>query len=332
MLAPQSPGLLFGWCRDRSSSMDQSAAIEVSELSFRYGDRAALDSVSFSISPGAIFGFLGPNGGGKTTLFSILSTVLPIQEGDVQALGYDLQHDSASYRERIGATFQTPGLDRRLTVLENLIHQGNLFGLSGHDLRQTAEELLTQFGVVDRQQDIVDKLSGGLKRRVELAKCLIHRPSLLLLDEPSTGLDPGARHELWSSLERLRAEQGVTVVVTTHLMEEAERCDELALLHLGRIVVQGSPLSLRRRLPGECLTIVADQPDALKNKLKEELQVDAQRAGETLRIHQANGQELFQQIMDRFSDEIRSISLGKPTLEDVFLMETGSRFAETVRE
>ncbi|NQV27761.1 MAG: ATP-binding cassette domain-containing protein [Rhodopirellula sp.] len=310
--------------------MDDSTAINVSELSFQYGDRVALDSVSFSIPSGSIFGFLGPNGGGKTTLFSILSTVLPLQSGKVVALGHDLQRDSAAYREQIGVTFQSPGLDRRLTVLENLIHQGHLFGLRGDELRLRADGLLTQFGVADRQADIVDTLSGGLKRRVELAKCLIHRPSLLLLDEPSTGLDPGARHELWASLEQLRTDQGVTVVVTTHLMEEAERCDRLALLHLGRIVALGSPSELRSRIAGECLTIVADRPDDLKRRLQTDLQVESQRAGETLRIHEPNGQELFRQIMDRFSGDIRSISLGKPTLEDVFLMETGSRFAETV--
>ena len=312
--------------------MDESVAIRVDDLSFRYGDRVALDSVSFSVKSGEIFGFLGPNGGGKTTLFSILSTILPLQTGVVSALGFDVQADSAAYREQIGVTFQAPGLDRRLTVLENLIHQGHLFGLKGEQLRHTSVELLDQFGVADRQSDIVDTLSGGLKRRVELAKCLLHRPSLLLLDEPSTGLDPGARHELWASLEQLRAEQGVTVVVTTHLMEEAERCDELALLHLGKVVANGSPSELRGRIPGECLTIVADQPDVLKSRLESELNIEAKRVGETLRIHQANGQELFGQIMDRYSDDVRSISLGKPTLEDVFLMETGSRFAESVHE
>ena len=239
---------LFYWFE---TSMGETAAISVSDLSFRYGDRTALDAVGFNVSPGSIFGFLGPNGGGKTTLFSILSTVLPLQSGNVTALGHDLQKDSAAYREQIGVTFQAPGLDRRLTVLENLIHQGHLYGLRGDHLRHTIEELTEQFGVADRQSDIVDTLSGGLKRRVELAKCLIHRPSLLLLDEPSTGLDPGARHDLWASLERLRSEQGVTVVVTTHLMEEAERCDELALLHRGQIVAQGSPSELRSRIPGE---------------------------------------------------------------------------------
>lgn len=312
--------------------MSDSIAIQVSDLSHRYGDRLALNSVSVSIPAGAVFGFLGPNGGGKTTLFSILSTVLPVQEGVVVALGYRMAQDSAAYREQIGVTFQSPGLDRRLTVLENLIHHGNLFGLSGRALRQRAEELLSKFGVVDRRNEIVDTLSGGLKRRVELAKCLIHGPSLLLLDEPSTGLDPGARHDLWRSLEQLRTDDGVTVVVTTHLMEEAERCDELALLHRGQIVAQGSPSELRSRIPGECLVIVTDHPEILKDCLQNEINVEAQRVGETLRIHQGNGQELFQQIMERFSDHVRSISLGRPTLEDVFLMETGTRIAVTAQD
>ncbi|MDA1161966.1 MAG: ABC transporter ATP-binding protein [Planctomycetota bacterium] len=312
--------------------MNSRDAIRVDGLSFRYGDRVALDSVNFAVMSGSIFGFLGPNGGGKTTLFSILSSVLPVQSGTVCALGHDIRKESAAYRERIGVTFQAPGLDRRLTVLENLIHQGHLYGLTGKLLRQTADELLTQFGVADRQSDIVDTLSGGLKRRVELAKCLMHRPSLLLLDEPSAGLDPGARHDLWTCLEQLRADHGVTVVVTSHLMDEAERCDELALLHVGKIVAQGSPSNLRSRIPGECLTIVTEKPDVLRKKIQHELQIDAQRVGETLRFHQANGQELFQQIMQSFPDDIRSISLGKPTLEDVFLMETGSKFAEAVRD
>lgn len=308
--------------------MSDSIAIQVSDLSYRYGDRLALDSVGFSIPAGAIFGFLGPNGGGKTTLFSILSTVLPVQNGIVVALGHRIAQESAAYRQQIGVTFQAPGLDRRLTVLENLTHHGNLFGLSGRHLRQRADELLSRFGVIDRRNEIVDTLSGGLKRRVELAKCLIHGPSLLLLDEPSTGLDPGARHDLWKSLEQLRTDDGVTVVVTTHLMEEAERCDELALLHRGQIVAQGSPSDLRSRIPGECLVVVTDHPEVLKNDLHIELNVESQRVGETLRIHQANGQELFQQIMKLFSDQVRSISLGRPTLEDVFLMETGSRIAQ----
>jgi ABC-2 type transport system ATP-binding protein len=303
-------------------------AVEVTDVSHNYGDRQALDAVGFEVDEAAIFGFLGPNGGGKTTLFHLLSTLLPLQSGSIRALGFDVSKQSAIYRQHIGVTFQSPSLDRRLTVRENLIHQGNLYGLSGSSLKSTVDELLERFSVADRSADIVDTLSGGLKRRVELAKTLLHRPKLLLLDEPSTGLDPGGRHDLWIQLEQLRSEFGVTVIVTTHLMEEAERCDRLALLDLGKIVTEGSPSELRSLVPGECLTITCDQPDELKERLQSELDLSFQRMGETLRIHRSDCQSLFSQIMERYGADVKSISLGKPTLEDVFMEQTGRRLGE----
>jgi ABC-2 type transport system ATP-binding protein len=174
----------------------------------------------------------------------------------------------------------------------------------------------------------VDTLSGGLKRRAELAKCLLHRPSLLLLDEPSTGLDPGARHDLWRVLEELRSNDGVTIAVTTHLMEEAERCDSLALLDRGQIVAQGSPSKLRGELPGEQITIVADHPELLAARVSESLGISVQRIGETLRIQSLEGQRVVQGILDEFGADVRSISLGRLTLEDVFMQKTGRRFSE----
>ena len=251
--------------------MSNVLAIEVENLSFAYGERLALNRVSVDVQRGAIFGFLGPNGGGKTTLFSILTTLLPVQDGEVSVLGFDLQKQGSEYRQQIGVAFQTPSLDRRLTVLENLNSQGCLYGISGRTLDDRTSELLGRFGIADRSNDIVDTLSGGLKRRAELAKFLLHRPSLLLLDEPSTGLDPGARHDLWSVLEELRSNDGVTIAVTTHLMEEAERCDSLALLDRGQIVAQGSPSKLRGELPGEQITIVADHPELLAARVSESL-------------------------------------------------------------
>jgi ABC-2 type transport system ATP-binding protein len=304
------------------------AAIEVSEVTHHYGDRQALDAVDFDVEEATIFGFLGPNGGGKTTLFHLLSTLLPLQSGRIQALGFDVAKQAASYRQQIGVTFQAPSLDRRLTVRENLIHQGHLYGLAGSALNSTVDELLNRFGVADRSSDIVDTLSGGLKRRVELAKTLIHRPRLLFLDEPSTGLDPGGRHDLWVQLEQLRSDFGVTVAVTTHLMEEAERCDQLALLDLGKIVATGRPSELRSLVPGECLTLTCDQPELLKGRLQSELELDFQRVGETLRIHRADCQSLFPQIMERYGEDVKSISLGKPTLEDVFMEQTGRQLGD----
>ena len=308
--------------------MSNVLAIEVENLSFAYGERLALNRVSVDVHRGAIFGFLGPNGGGKTTLFSILTTLLPVQDGEVSVLGFDLQKQGSEYRQQIGVAFQTPSLDRRLTVLENLNSQGCLYGISGRTLDDRTSELLGRFGIADRSNDIVDTLSGGLKRRAELAKCLLHRPSLLLLDEPSTGLDPGARHDLWRVLEELRSNDGVTIAVTTHLMEEAERCDSLALLDRGQIVAQGSPSKLRGELPGEQITIVADHPELLAARVSESLGISVQRIGETLRIQSLEGQRVVQGILDEFGADVRSISLGRLTLEDVFMQKTGRRFSE----
>lgn len=308
--------------------MSEKQCITVHRLEHSYGSRAAVCGVDFEIQRGSIFGFVGPNGGGKTTLFNILCSLIPIQSGTVESLGFRLDQECSGYRRQIGVTFQAPGLDRRLTVRENLIHQGHLYGLSGKALQAESALLLERFGVADRSADIVDTLSGGLKRRVELAKCLIHRPQLLFLDEPSAGLDPGARRELWQYLEELRSRDSVTVVVTTHLMEEAERCDELILLDQGSIVAQGTPSDLREEIGGESVTITCDRPDELRVRLSGELGLEFSRSGEVLRLRSAEGHEILRTVAGRFSGEIRAISVDKPTLEDVFLERTGRRMSD----
>ncbi|MHC4875484.1 MAG: ABC transporter ATP-binding protein [Planctomycetota bacterium] len=307
--------------------MTSASAISIDNLSHRYGDRVALDGITCSVASRSITGFLGPNGGGKTTLFSVLCGLLPVQSGAVTALGFDLRRQTTAWRRCIGVTFQAPALDRRLTVRENLIHQGHLYGLNGRKLNDRISVLMHQFRVADRSGDIVDTLSGGLKRRVELAKCLLHGPELLLLDEPSNGLDPGARHDLWACLEQLRAEQGTTIVVATHLMEEAERCDSLSLLDTGKLVASGSPSVLRNEIPGETIAIVADRPDELREQIAVALGVDVSRTGEQLRIQQADCRSLLHELISRFSGEFKTISLGKASLEDVFLARTGHRLA-----
>ena len=208
-------------------------ALVAHDLTHRYGDRVALDQLNLEVAPREIFGLLGPNGGGKTTLFRILSTLVKPSSGSATLLGLDLLRDTAALRSRIGVVFQAPSLDKKLKVRENLMHQGHLYGLSGVALRERIDHLLLEFNLRDRAGDLVETLSGGLQRRVEIAKSLLHRPELLLLDEPSTGLDPGARIDLWQTLYRLRDQQNVTVLLTTHLMEEAARCDRVAIIDRG---------------------------------------------------------------------------------------------------
>lgn len=307
--------------------MSSPSAITVSELEHSYGDRRALAGVTFEVPSRAIFGFAGPNGGGKSTLFHLLSTLLPVQSGDAQALGLNLKTQGDDYRRQIGVTFQVPSLDRRLTVQENLTHQGHLYGLRDRQLEERAKHLLELFQVADRMSDIVDTLSGGLKRRVELAKCLLHRPRLLLLDEPSTGLDPRARHDLWQCLEQMRSDEAVTVVLTTHLMEEAESCDELILLDRGSIVAQGTPDSLRESVQGDRLRIRCDQPEQLLSQLRAaELEFD--NATDSLVMRSEDGQSVLRQVLDQFGAQVRSVSLDRPSLNDVFLEKTGREYSQ----
>jgi ABC-2 type transport system ATP-binding protein len=305
---------------------ERPAAVEARSLFFRYGERAALNDVSFTISRGEVFGFLGPNGGGKTTLFRVLSTLVPIQSGTAAMLGYDLAGDTIAVRRKLGVVFQHPSLDGKLTVAENLFHHGHLYGMRGRPLRDKSSAALDRLGLSARANDLVETLSGGLRRRVELAKALLHDPELLLLDEPSTGLDPVARRDFSNHLASLREHDGVTVVLTTHYLEEAERCDRIAILDGGHIVAMAPPGELKASVGGDVLVVHAAAPEQLQRKMLQRLKLKSQVVDGTLRIERPRAHEIVREVMDGFSDEIESISLGKPTLEDVFVHLTGHRF------
>lgn len=312
--------------------MNPAPAISIERLSHRYGERVALDDVGFDVPAGQIFGLLGPNGGGKTTLFRLLSTLLPIQSGTVQILGLDVVAEPAAVRRRIGVTFQSPSLDRKLTVTENLKHQGHLYGLCGGDLKRRMDTLLARLGLADRGRDRVESLSGGLARRVEIAKGLLHDPNLLLLDEPSTGLDPGARLDLWRYLGQLRDQSGVTILVTTHLMDEADRCDCLGILDRGKLVSLGTPDELRGSIGGDCITIHAADAEALSRQIAQRFALQPQLVAGQLRIEVERGPEFVGRLMEAFGPQIASVALGKPTLEDVFVDRTGHRFWDEAAE
>ncbi len=303
-------------------------ALRIEGLEHYYGPLHALAGISLKIPRGEIFGLLGPNGGGKTTLFRILSTVLPIQSGQVRIFGTDVAGDPAAVREQIGVVFQSPSIDTKLTVRENLRHHGHLYGLRGAGLDVCMDAAMRRLAIRDRADDVVEQLSGGLRRRVELAKGLVTSPRLLILDEPSTGLDPGARIDLWRHLESLRTDDGATILVTTHLMEEAEHCDRLAILDHGRLVAVGTPSELRTRIGGDIITIETSEPEALAPLILDRFGAQASQLGNLLRIEHSDGHILVSQIVEAFPDRVHSISLGKPTLEDVFVRETGHRFWE----
>jgi ABC-2 type transport system ATP-binding protein len=304
----------------------KAVAIEASALGFRYGDRQALSDVTFSITRTEIFGFLGPNGGGKTTLFKLLSTLAPIQSGSARVFGHDLAGDTGAVRRRLGVVFQHPSLDGKLTVGENLAAHGHLYGIAGTRLRERSSAMLERLGLTARERDRVETLSGGLQRRVELAKALLHEPELLLLDEPSTGLDPAARREFWNYLVHLREHDGVTVVLTTHYMEEAERCDRIGIMHQGKLVAIAPPDELKSEVGGDVIVIRTASPEALQRKILARFKLKSQLVDGAIRIEKSRAHELVRDLIDAFGEQVESVSFGKPTLEDVFVHLTGHQF------
>jgi ABC-2 type transport system ATP-binding protein len=298
-------------------------------------DRPALDHVSFDIRPGEIFGILGPNGGGKTTLFRIIATLMTPSSGAVRVFGNDVLGQPTRVRQTLGVVFQNPSLDGKLSAAENLMHHGHLYGLRGSDLDRRIGQWLTQFNLADRRDHDVEHFSGGMRRRVELAKALLHEPRLLLLDEPATGLDPGARRDLWNSLERLRRERQVTIVLTTHLMDEADRCDRLAIIHEGKLVAVDTPANLKARIGGD---VVTASPRGSADDLAKQITArfapwpaGAQPvvADGEVHIERPDGPRFVAELAAAFPDQLQSIKVGQPTLEDVFLHLTGHTLHES---
>lgn len=306
--------------------------VDIRQLTHRYGNRTALDGVSLAIPAGTLFALLGPNGGGKTTLFKILATLIRPTSGGATIAGSDVVSQPAEVRGRIGIVFQHPSLDDKLSVRENMTHQGHLYGLSGRELTQRTLQMLDRFGIADRARDRVGKLSGGMQRRVELAKALLHRPQVLILDEPSTGLDPGARNLLMETLFELRTRDGMTCLLTTHLMEEADRCDELAILDGGKLVAKGTPNELKGTIGGDVVTITCKDAAGLATAAKAKFDVAAEADGSSVRIERHRGHEFVPQLVEAFPGEIETVTVGKPTLDDVFLHLTGHRLWDGAAE
>jgi ABC-2 type transport system ATP-binding protein len=303
------------------------AAVRVEQLGHDYRGRAALQGVEFEVATGEMFGLLGPNGSGKTTLFRILATLLRPAAGRALVFGHDAAREPDAVRARLGVVFQSPAVDRLLTVRENLDIHGRLYGLRGRELGERIAATLERLRLSDRAGDRVGILSGGLARRVEIAKGLLHRPALLLLDEPSTGLDPSARADLWSSVRDLRRLDGTTILFTTHLLEEAEGCDRVAILDAGRVVALGTPRGLREEIGGDVLVIATRHDPALLRADVERLAgVPAIEVDGSVRVETAAGRTIVPRLLEAFPDRIDALTLGRPTLFDVFVRRTGRRF------
>jgi len=298
--------------------------IQVQNLTHRYGDRTALSNVSFEVRKGEIFGLLGPNGGGKSTLFRILSTMMVPTAGRALIAGHDVVRDPAAVRRQVGVVFQTQSLDKALTVEENLRAQGHLHGLRGAMLGERMERAMERLGLADRRRDLVETLSGGLRRRVEIAKALLHSPQVLLMDEASTGLDPAARRDLSRHIESLRSGEGVTILLTTHILEEAGRCDRLLLLHQGNMVAEGTPTELRARIGGDVVVLQTADTALLAANIEQRFGVRPVVRDDQVRVEIANGHRFIAEVVEAFPGAIESVGLHKPTLEDVFVDQTGA--------
>lgn len=305
----------------------EGAAVSLDRLGHRYRGRPALTDLTATIAKEETVAFLGPNGSGKTTLFRILSTLMPPSEGRASVGGCDVALEAEAVRRRIGVLFQSPGLDKSLSVRENLAHQGYLYGLRGRDLAGRTGRLLERVGLAARADERVETLSGGLKRRAEIAKSLLHDPEVLLLDEPCAGLDPGARNEVWETLRELPARSGVTVLLTTHDMDEAARCARVAILDAGRLVALDPPRALVDSLKGGIvhLRIAGDLPSTAR-ELEAEFQVRVQAGREDLLFVHPDAPGCLARVLSRYGAAVLSGEVRRPTLEDVFLAKTGRPF------
>jgi ABC-2 type transport system ATP-binding protein len=303
--------------------MEDRSVIRVEHLSKTFGSIRAVDDISFEVREGTIFGFLGPNGAGKTTTINMLCTLLNPTSGRASIDGHDCKTESSEVRKSIGLVFQDTTLDKDLTAYENLAFHAYLYGVERREIRPRVEDALKFVGLFDRRDHLVKKFSGGMKRRLEVARGLIHRPRVLFLDEPTLGLDPQSRQNLWESITELPARHGVTVFMTTHYMDEAEVCDRIAVIDNGKIIAEGSPAELKKTVGGDIIYLSTDDNEASVKVLKERLNLDAKTEDGELYIMTDKGDACIPELIRTLADRVLSVRLQRPTLNDVFLKLTG---------
>jgi len=307
-------------------------ALQIRNLTKKFNGLVAVDNISFDINNGEIFGLLGPNGAGKTTMLSMLSTMLKPTSGSATVNGIDIEKDEDGVRRSIGIVFQDQSLDEELTAWENMDFHGRLYRIPTETRKQRIAELLKLVGLDERKDDIVKTFSGGMRRRLEIARGLLHHPSVLFLDEPTLGLDPQTRNHLWEYIATLAREKGITIILTTHYMDEADRlCNRIAIIDHGRIIALDTPGNLKDRIGGDVVTIKSPDPDAVVAELAEPWITRVEKHDDEVNISLQNAEQHISTIvtlLNTRSVPIDSIAIHKPTLEDVFLSFTG----KTIRE
>ncbi len=302
--------------------------IEVHDLVKKFGPLAAVDGVSFDIEEGEIFGFLGPNGAGKTTTINILCTLLLPTSGSAILDGYDVVKHPQHVRQRIGIIFQDPSLDDRLTAFENLEFHGVLYNVPHKERRARIAELLKMVELYDRRDDIVRTFSGGMRRRLEIARGLLHYPRVLFLDEPTIGLDPQTRSHIWNYIRELRVREKITIFLTTHYMDEAGNADRIAIIDYGKIVALDTPERLKDMVGGDVITIRTDDDAHAAEVLQHKYEVEPLASSQGLQFEIARGEEFIPELVRGFPIPVLSVNLRRPTLDDVFLKLTGREIRE----
>src|SRR4051812_33390625 len=314
--------------------------IEASELKKDYGEVRALDGISFEVAPGTIFGLLGPNGAGKSTSVKVLTTLARPDSGSAHVAGRDVLGEPAEVRRSIGVVAQQSGVDRDLTGRENVKLQGHLQGMRGRELDRRVDDLLEQFGLADAARRVARTYSGGMQRRLDIAIGLVHRPRVLFLDEPTTGLDPEVRAEMWQEIGRLKNEEGLTILLTTHYMEEADRlASQVAIVDRGRIVAEGSPAELKSSLEGEAVHVELEGANVNGNVQAALRGVPGLREvmveGRALHARVEDGARAVPAVLaalDAHSVPVATVTVARPSLDDVYLRYAGRSFSEAHKD
>ena len=297
--------------------------IEVKKLTKKFNGFTAVDHISFEVKKGEIFGFLGPNGAGKSTTINMLATLLAPTEGYALINNFNILTERDNVRKSIGLVFQDPSLDDRLTAEENLRFHARLYGVPKADYEKRMEKVLRLVDLWERRKDIIRNFSGGMKRRLEIARALIHYPKVLFLDEPTLGLDPQTRTHLWDYILKLKCEHNMTIFITTHYMNEAEYCDRIAIIDYGKIIALDTPANLKKQVGGDIIRIKSNQKEKLKKELKERYKKEIKEEDGILQLEIQEGEKFLARLFNEINVKIESIELRKPTLDDVFLSLTG---------
>jgi ABC-2 type transport system ATP-binding protein len=317
---------------DTGQARTDQAAVEARGLTKSYGEVAAVRGIDLRIDAGELFGFLGPNGAGKSTTISILCTLLQPSSGTAEVAGFDVVRERNEVRRRIGLVFQEPTLDNHITAEQNLRFHADIYGMPRAAIAPRMDAVLELVGLADRRAALVRTFSGGMKRRLEIARGLLHSPRVLFLDEPTIGLDPESRSSLWRYVDELRAQEDITIFLTTHYMDEAERCDRIAIIDAGRIGAMDTPAVLKGSVGHDRVRLQTNDDDAVEYLLRERLDVETTREDGALVVLTPAGEQfvprLFGLDLAGSGLTVRSVSVSRPSLDDVFLAYTGSRLHE----